>query len=83
MNVRRTFIAALLTLVSLTLSGRVVAQAGWAVEKKFQIGGDGGWDYVTLDAKNHRLYIPRSTITEWLWSQRWGADSSAMAAAQS
>lgn len=63
MNVRRTFIAVLLTLVSLTLSGRVVAQAGWAVEKKFQIGGDGGWDYVTLDAKNHRLYIPRSTHT--------------------
>jgi hypothetical protein len=63
MRVRRAFISALLTLVSITFSGRVVAQAGWAVEKTFHIGGDGGWDYVTLDAKNHRLYIPRSTHT--------------------
>ena len=63
MRVRTEFIAALLTLVSLTFSGRVVAQAGWAVENTFRIGGDGGWDYVTLDAKNHRLYIPRSTHT--------------------
>ncbi len=63
MHVRRTFIAALLTLLSLTFSGRVAAQASWAVEKTFHIGGDGGWDYVTLDAKNHRLYVPRSTHT--------------------
>src|ERR1700724_1621272 len=63
MRVRRAFISALLTLVSITFSGRVVAQAGWAVEKTFHIGGDGGWDYVTLDAKNHRLYVPRSTHT--------------------
>jgi DNA-binding beta-propeller fold protein YncE len=57
------FSLALLTLVSFTFSGRAVAQAGWAVEKTFHIGGDGGWDYVTLDAKNHRLYVPRSTHT--------------------
>ena len=67
MRVRGPFIArlslALLTLVSLTFSGRAAAQAGWAVEKTFHIGGDGGWDYVTLDAKNHRLYVPRSTHT--------------------
>jgi DNA-binding beta-propeller fold protein YncE len=67
MRVRRAlmvrFSLALLTLVSFTFSGRAVAQAGWAVEKTFHIGGDGGWDYVTLDAKNHRLYVPRSTHT--------------------
>jgi len=53
----------LLTLVSFMCSGRAIAQAGWAVEKTFHIGGDGGWDYITLDAKNHRLYVPRSTHT--------------------
>jgi hypothetical protein len=67
MRVWRAFIArsglALLTLVSFTFSGRAVAQAGWAVEKTFHIGGEGGWDYVTLDAKMHRLYVPRSTHT--------------------
>jgi hypothetical protein len=54
---------ALLTLASFTFSGRAVAQAGWAVEKVFHIGGDGGWDYITMDAKNHRLYVPRGTHT--------------------
>ena len=67
MHVRRAFIArlslALLMMVPFAFSGRAVAQAGWAVEKTFHIGGDGGWDYVTVDAKNHRLYVPRSTHT--------------------
>jgi DNA-binding beta-propeller fold protein YncE len=49
--------------VSFTLSGRVAAQGTWAVEKTFHVGGEGGMDYVTLDAKSHRLYVPRSTHT--------------------
>ena len=53
----------LIAAVLCTLSGRVAAQGTWAVEKTFPIGGDGGWDYVTMDAKNHRLYVPRSTHT--------------------
>src|ERR1700687_4864865 len=67
MCVRRALVArlslTLLTLVPFMFSGRAIAQAGWAVEKTFHIGGDGGWDYVTADAKNHRLYVPRSTHT--------------------
>ena len=55
--------ALLVTLVSFTFSTRAAAQGTWAVEKTFQIGGDGGWDYVTLDAKAHRLYVTRSTHT--------------------
>ena len=39
------------------------AQGQWAVETTFRLGGDGGFDYITVDAKNHRLYIPRSTHT--------------------
>jgi hypothetical protein len=53
----------LIAAVLCTLSGRVAAQGTWAVEKTFPVGGDGGWDYVTMDAKNHRLYVPRSTHT--------------------
>jgi hypothetical protein len=53
----------LIALVSFTLSPRVAAQGNWAVEKTFHIGSEGGMDYVTLDAKNHRLYVPRSTHT--------------------
>jgi hypothetical protein len=53
----------LIAMVSFTLSARVAAQGNWAVEQIFHIGGEGGMDYVTLDAKNHRLYVPRSTHT--------------------
>lgn len=55
--------ALLVTLISLPFSTRAAAQGTWAVEKTFHIGGDGGWDYVTMDAKTHRLYVPRSTHT--------------------
>ena len=63
MRSRNVFAGLLIALVSFTLSARVVAQGSWAVEKTFHIGGEGGMDYVTLDAQNHRLYIPRSTHT--------------------
>ncbi len=60
---RNVFAAFLIAVLSFMLNGLAAAQGTWAVEKTFHIGGDGGWDYVTLDAKNHRLYVPRSTHT--------------------
>jgi hypothetical protein len=60
---RNQFAGFLIAVVWFTLSGRVAAQGTWAVEKTFHIGGEGGWDYVTLDAKNRRLYLPRTTHT--------------------
>lgn len=39
------------------------AQTNWQVTKTFQIGGQGGWDYLTVDPQTHRLYVPRSTHT--------------------
>src|SRR5215469_3403110 len=50
-------------LVACVSAPKAAAQAGWAVEKTLQIGGDGGWDYVTLDPTSHNLYVPRSTHT--------------------
>jgi hypothetical protein len=35
------------------------AQTDWQGVKKFQIGGKGGWDYLTVDSQTHRLYVPR------------------------
>ena len=46
-----------------------VAQSHWAVTKTFPIGGDGGWDYVTVDSPGHRLFVPRSTHTMVIDSQ--------------
>jgi DNA-binding beta-propeller fold protein YncE len=41
-----------------------VAQTNWAVVQTFHIGGEGGWDYVTIDAPGHRLFVTRSTHTQ-------------------
>lgn len=35
--------------------------SGYHLAKTFQLGGDGGWDYVNFDAPSHRLYIARAT----------------------
>lgn len=34
---------------------------GYHVINRFKLGGDGGWDYLTFDAKGGRLFISRST----------------------
>jgi DNA-binding beta-propeller fold protein YncE len=39
------------------------AQADWDVVKTLPIGGEGGWDYLTVDPQTHRLYVPRTTHT--------------------
>jgi DNA-binding beta-propeller fold protein YncE len=35
-------------------------EAGYKVLKTIQIGGEGGWDYLTMDPDTHRLFIARS-----------------------
>jgi YVTN family beta-propeller protein len=35
--------------------------SGYRVLRSIQLGGEGGWDYVTVDAENKRVYIPRGT----------------------
>lgn len=33
----------------------------FSVKKKFTLGGEAGWDYLTYDRDNHRLFITRGT----------------------
>src|SRR5882757_10507289 len=40
-----------------------LAQSSWEVVKTFPIGGQGAWDYLTVDSQTHRLFVPRSTHT--------------------
>lgn len=40
-----------------------LAQTNWEVTKTFHIGGEGGWDYLTVDPETHLLYVPRTTHT--------------------
>ncbi len=51
------------TLLVLAGFAQALAQTDWDVVKTFQIGGQGGWDYVTVDPQAHRLYVPRTTHT--------------------
>ena len=39
------------------------AQTNWQVMKTLPIGGEGAWDYLTVDAPTHRLFVPRTTHT--------------------
>src|SRR5438552_4883777 len=50
----------------LCLSGPAAAKPpasgpGYHLVKKLAIGGEGGWDYLTVDAAARRLYVTRST----------------------
>lgn len=52
------------TMSLLLLAGTLPAMAQWVVTKTLHIGGEGGWDYVTVDSANHRLFVTRSTHTQ-------------------
>jgi outer membrane protein assembly factor BamB len=55
--------------VAAAAPGRVTAAEGsgpFEVADTIHVGGKGGFDYVTLDSQNKRLYIPRSTHTQVL-----------------
>lgn len=41
-----------------------VGAQGWHVTTTFHPGGEGGWDYVTVDGANHRLFVTRATHTQ-------------------
>ncbi len=60
-NIKREL--ASLTLLLCTALLPAYAQSNWAVKKQIQVGGSGGWDYLTVDSDTHRLYVPRSTHT--------------------
>src|SRR5579863_6288981 len=59
---RRAFAAALFLCTAFQIQAS--AQSSWAVKNTLHIGGEGGWDYVTVDATTHRLFITRTTHTQ-------------------
>ncbi len=56
------------SLAAVVLAGgmQAAAQTSWHVANTFKIGGDGAWDYVTVDSQTHRLFVPRTTHTQIL-----------------
>ena len=62
----RSLIGTILCGLSFSLSSALasdVAKSTWHLERTLEIGGEGGMDYLTVDAATHRLYVPRSTHT--------------------
>ncbi len=50
------FLLALLFSTSL-----LAADSGYHVTKTYKLGGEGGWDYLTIDSSSRRLFISRAT----------------------
>ena len=61
-TMRFSLFAVLLALVGGVFSAS--AQGKWEVARTMHIGGEGGWDYVTVDAATQRLFVTRSTHTQ-------------------
>jgi YVTN family beta-propeller protein len=51
------------SMAALLLAAAAVAAAGpgYHIMATYKLGGDGGWDYLTMDATARRLYISRAT----------------------
>jgi YVTN family beta-propeller protein len=58
---RSLFICLLLLFSITTFHAQTKSSSGYHLVKQVKLGGDGGWDALTFDAKAHRLYISRST----------------------
>jgi YVTN family beta-propeller protein len=52
-----------MSMAALLLAAAAVAAAGpgYHIMATYKLGGDGGWDYLTVDAPARRLYISRAT----------------------
>jgi DNA-binding beta-propeller fold protein YncE len=56
-----TPLARITLLVVFATALHAVAAPNYHLLKRYQLGGEGGWDYLTYDGATHRLYIARST----------------------
>jgi len=58
---RAWVLAVALLLLSPTMFHAAPQDSGYRVLRAIHLGGEGGWDYVTVDSAARRVYIPRST----------------------
>jgi YVTN family beta-propeller protein len=55
----RTVIFALLSIAGCAAAG-AAPTGSYSIQRQFNIGGPGGWDYLTVDAASNRLFISRA-----------------------
>jgi len=51
----------LVLFISLLATFSAAADSAYHITKTYKLGGEGGWDYLTLDSSSRRLYISRAT----------------------
>jgi DNA-binding beta-propeller fold protein YncE len=54
-------LASTLLLISAAGASAAADSSGYKVIRRMPVGGDGGWDYLTVDPDSHRIYISRGT----------------------
>lgn len=54
-------LAVAVVIFSSALNDPAQSLSGYHLIDKIQVGGDGGWDALTVDSKNHRLYVSHGT----------------------
>jgi YVTN family beta-propeller protein len=57
-------VSVLVALIALSVAWSAAGRAedpGYKVLKTYDVGGEGGWDYITMDSAARRLYISRGT----------------------
>jgi YVTN family beta-propeller protein len=64
-NLGRALLTGVVALAMLTPSISF-AQKSYSIQDRWIIGGEGGWDYLTVDAAMHRLYVTHGTRLEVL-----------------
>jgi hypothetical protein len=57
------FLAILIAVAVGGIQTAAAADQTYALTRTIKVGGDGGWDYVTLDAAGKLLYVTRTTHT--------------------
>ena len=51
----------LFSLVLLSAVTAIAASTGYHIIKEIKIGGEGGWDYLTVDSAARRLYVSHAS----------------------
>ncbi|HEY0544483.1 MAG TPA: hypothetical protein VGC91_03725 [Pyrinomonadaceae bacterium] len=61
-NWRSSFICLLVFVLNgVALNAQTKTKSGYQVLKQYKLGGEGGWDYLTIDEKARRLYVSHAT----------------------
>jgi len=57
----KALVLVVLILSIFAFAGSTPAQSGFRLLDKIQVGGEGGWDILIADPRNHRLFVSHST----------------------